>query len=500
MECYDKWTRSDFDRTLEKLHEYACSRTFGLGTRLPWDEEWLIESLSDSTIYMAYYTVAHLLQGEGNIEGTTVGPLGIAAKDLTHAAWDYVFAGAPYVEGPIPEAKLQKMRHEFNYFYPLDLRVSGKDLVPNHLSFMLYNHTAIFPPNLWPKSIRANGHLLLNGEKMSKSTGNFLTLVDAIANYTADVTRIGLADAGDSLDDANFEEKSANATILKVYSLLEWITDIFQQLPTLRTGPMTLFADKLFLTEINHCITTAHDAYDKLLFRAALKAAFFDMQATRQRYVQNTDTHALHRDLAVHYITMQCLLLCPIAPHFAEHIWAQLGHPTSVMQAAWPTAGVVDFALMRAGKFLEDVVHEMRLRMKAKIQPVKPKKGETVAVGNPAVVLTAMQLFVTKDYPPWQHAVLTYLHAKFLDNKGILPENVDIMKEVKDVDVIKPVIKKVMAFVSFVKEDVAIKGLEALETVLPFDEMQLFQEQSAFLAKTLGLEKVYVANVAECSN
>ncbi len=29
---------------------------------MPWDENWLIEGLSDSTIYMAYYTVAHLLQ------------------------------------------------------------------------------------------------------------------------------------------------------------------------------------------------------------------------------------------------------------------------------------------------------------------------------------------------------------------------------------------------------------------------------------------------------
>lgn len=46
------------------------------GTRLPWDEQWLIESLSDSTIYMAFYTVAHLLQG-GNLRGQAESPLGI---------------------------------------------------------------------------------------------------------------------------------------------------------------------------------------------------------------------------------------------------------------------------------------------------------------------------------------------------------------------------------------------------------------------------------------
>jgi leucyl-tRNA synthetase len=32
------------------------------------------------------------------------------------------------------------MRRSFEYFYPLDLRVSGKDLIPNHLTFCLYNH------------------------------------------------------------------------------------------------------------------------------------------------------------------------------------------------------------------------------------------------------------------------------------------------------------------------------------------------------------------------
>jgi len=45
------------------LLRLQCSRTYGLGTKLPWDENWLVESLSDSTIYMCYYTIAHMLQG-----------------------------------------------------------------------------------------------------------------------------------------------------------------------------------------------------------------------------------------------------------------------------------------------------------------------------------------------------------------------------------------------------------------------------------------------------
>ena len=39
---------------------------------------------------------------------------------------------------------------------------------------------------MWPQTIRANGHLLLNSEKMSKSTGNFLTLSEAVDKFSAD--------------------------------------------------------------------------------------------------------------------------------------------------------------------------------------------------------------------------------------------------------------------------------------------------------------------------
>lgn len=86
----------------------------------------------------------------------------------------------------------------------MDLRVSGSDLVPNHLTYSLYNHVAIFEEKFWPKGFRANGHLLLNAQKMSKSTGNFLTLREALRVYGADATRMALAEAGDGTDDANF--------------------------------------------------------------------------------------------------------------------------------------------------------------------------------------------------------------------------------------------------------------------------------------------------------
>jgi leucyl-tRNA synthetase len=73
MNVYHTETRNQFEAVLGWLHEHACSRSYGLGTRLPWDEQYLIESLSDSTIYMAYYTVSHLLQARDSFNGEKLG-------------------------------------------------------------------------------------------------------------------------------------------------------------------------------------------------------------------------------------------------------------------------------------------------------------------------------------------------------------------------------------------------------------------------------------------
>lgn len=61
MEFYSLETRHGFEKTLGWLGQWACARTYGLGSDLPWDPHFLVESLSDSTIYMSYYTFAHLL-------------------------------------------------------------------------------------------------------------------------------------------------------------------------------------------------------------------------------------------------------------------------------------------------------------------------------------------------------------------------------------------------------------------------------------------------------
>ena len=139
------------------MREWACSRLFGLGTKIPWDDGWVIESLSDSTIYMAYYTVCHVLQGSGstNLDGSQ--EANFPASSLTPEVWDYIYqTNAPETIHNFHTFWPREMRAVPRYWYPMDLRVSGKDLIGSHLTMCLYNHAAIWPnesETWWPTSM-----------------------------------------------------------------------------------------------------------------------------------------------------------------------------------------------------------------------------------------------------------------------------------------------------------------------------------------------------------
>ncbi|XP_046652789.1 leucine--tRNA ligase, cytoplasmic-like [Daphnia pulicaria] len=489
-ETYHDEVRKNFTATLDWLKEHACSRTYGLGSKLPWDEKWLIESLSDSTIYMAYYTVAHLLQGN-TFDGRGENALGIKADQMTPEVWDFIFfkeASPP--KTTIPQEKLSTLKKEFNFWYPVDLRVSGKDLVPNHLTYFLYNHVAIWPnePNRWPQAIRANGHLLLNSEKMSKSTGNFLTLSDAIDKFSADGMRLALADSGDSVEDANFVEAMADAGILRLYTLIDWVKECLATVDQLRDSDYT-FNDQVFDNEMNLKIVETNQNYDRMLFKEALRTGFFEYQAIRDTY-REISMGNVHKKLILKYIETQAVILSPICPHVAEHIWELLGHKESILKSRWPTVPEYDSVLISAGAYLDQAAHEFRLRLKAYLASLT-SKGAKKAVNLPTGKPTHGTIWIAKSYPTWQSIILTLLQERF-NKDGVMPDNKWLSTELSSKPELKKSLKKVMPFVQVAKEKVAKHGIRALNLTMDFDEVEVITKNIEYLTATLDLEGLNV--------
>src|SRR5690606_23240169 len=107
FKTYNDHTLKGFNEIVNWLKEWGCSRTFGLGSRIPWDTQYLIESLSDSTIYMAYYTIANYIHEDmyGNKPKN-----GLTADMFTEEVFDYIFLGKEVKETKIPMELLKEMR------------------------------------------------------------------------------------------------------------------------------------------------------------------------------------------------------------------------------------------------------------------------------------------------------------------------------------------------------------------------------------------------------
>lgn len=477
MECFAPEVKNAFEGVLGWLKNWAVSRSYGLGTKIPWDQKYLVESLSDSTMYQCFYTIAHLLFKD--YYGNEIGPLNIKAEQMTDDVFDYIFQHKDTIQSDIPQRSLDILRREFEYFYPLDVSISGKDLIPNHLTFFIYTHVAMFPKKFWPKGIRANGHLMLNNAKMSKSTGNFMTLEQIVEKFGADCARIALADAGDTIEDANFDESNANAAILRLFNLKEWAEDMVKNSDKLRTGPITDFFDVAFENEMNNLIEQTHKCYTLTHYKAALKYGLFDFQTSRDYYREATKT--MHKDLVFRYIEAQALLITPVAPHFADYLYREiLGHKESVQNAAFPKVSKpVDKKVLDALEYVKNVQRSIR---EAEGQALKKKKGKGADVDQTKPA--KLTLLVAESFPEWQAGCIEVVRELF--EAQSLNDNKKIKEKVNPKEM-----KRAMPFISLLKQRLATESpASVFDRELSFNEIETIKAVKDNLEKAAQLIKI----------
>ena len=310
---YPEKARQQFNYVIDWLKQWACTHEEGLGTKLPWDEKWVIESLSDSTIYMAYYTISHLIKE-------------IPIDEIDDRLFDYIFLN----KGKKPKIKnIETLKEEFEYWYPVDFRNSGKDLIQNHLTFFIFNHVAIFTEKHWPKGIGVNGWTVVDGQKMSKSLGNFITIRDAIKKYSADVSRFTMLNGGEELDDPNWDNSFASTLIQRLPNLHDFSIENYNKGTNNYENP-----EELFESQINQIIKETTEAMELTKFRTAIQKAYFDMQKVFKNYMKKVEKP--NKKLINQYINTQIKLLSPFIPHITEEIWHNLGNKSFISLQSWP--------------------------------------------------------------------------------------------------------------------------------------------------------------------
>ncbi len=363
MLFYPSKYRDMMHSIIDWLDKRPCARKRGLGTRFPWDREWIIESLSDSTIYMAFYTIAHIIRNEN-----------IPAEKLTEELFDYVFLGKGNAKNVsrrtgISEDIVEKMRREFTYWYPNDQRHTSPPHMSNHLAFFIMHHVAIFPEKHWPRGITLNGLMIREGAKISKSKGNVIPLAHISSQYGVDLFRLYCAAAAD-LDTVMDWRESEVASLKRRFERFVSIIDesVEEDVPKEFD-----YYDRWLLSRFYRRYKESVELMKNLRIRDAVLNMMFrflnDIKAYEKRAGMNR-----RRKVVRKIMEDWLIIVSPIVPHIAEEFWHRLGYKSyiSLERLRKPKDEFIDEMIENEMDFVDSLLQDIREIVE--VAKIKPKK------------------------------------------------------------------------------------------------------------------------------
>ncbi len=363
MRLYPEKTRNAFEATVDWIDVRAVARAQGLGTRFPLDTSKIIESLSDSTIYMSFYTISNIVKD-------------IPPEKLKPEFFDFVFrsvgdADKVAAATGIDYSLLKKCKESFEYWYKYTSRHSAPDLIYNHLTMYIYNHIAVFSKEYWPKQIVTNGFVLSGGEKMSKSLGNIIPAMDGIRKYGADPLRINEIAGSDLSSDSEFSDRAVDG----IQERLEYLYNTTLSLSKLGSGELNEI-DYWLYSRLNSKIGSATAAMEKLELRDAYIPIFYDSVLELKKYFARGGSNSI---VVKDFLSGVALMLQPIAPHFAEEMWHALGNDTFASVEKWPEANkeMLDNKVEKEEAAIEKTLEDAR-QASALMERKKGKKAKKI--------------------------------------------------------------------------------------------------------------------------
>jgi len=463
MKIYPEAARSWFLEVIDWYLDWPCARKMGLGTPLPWDPEWLVETLSDSTIYMAFYTIMRAIRAYN-----------IRPEQLTEEVLDYVFLGRGdpgEIAGRVglEEHVLREMREEFLYWYPVDLRNSAKELVPNHLTFFIFHHVAIWPPELWPRAVGVNGMVMVEKKPMSKRRGNFVPVEDAVELYGADATRCALLLGAEGMDDPDWSDENARAVKANLESFYNLVLELAKA-----SGGEFGRPERWLLSVLQARIKAVTEAMEELKTRTALSTAFYEVWNDLRWYLRRKMGKP-HGPTVRQAVETWVKLMAPFAPHICEELWERLGKEGFVSLAKWPEPdeAKIDLEAEEGEELVKGVLEDLGEVIKV-LKVEKPRRA---------------CLYVASSWK-WK----AYLRALEAAREG-RPDVGAIMRSLMQDPELKARAKEAASLVKQLVKDIMDISPEERERRLKLgqlDELAVLKEASAFLAKEVGAEEVLV--------
>ncbi len=294
---------------LDWFSNRACARLGNwLGSKFPFDKRWTVEPISDSTLYPAYYIVSKFVTN-GLIK----------VEELNEEFFDYVFLGI----GKGKES-WKEIREEFDYFYPLDINLGGKEHKTVHFPVFLMNHVAILPESKWPKGIFVNWWVLGKGSKISKSKGGAEPIPQAIEKYGVDAMRLYYSHVGSPHADVVWEEE----VVLNYKNSLERIAKLVEKLRTLDGKKKVI--DNWLNSRLNKYLSQIEKVMKTYQLRELASIVYFSIYEDLKWYLRRGGEN---KKVIEKTLENWFKLMNPITPHISEEL---SNGKVLVSASSWP--------------------------------------------------------------------------------------------------------------------------------------------------------------------
>ncbi len=309
LQFFPEGMKEGFIGVLEWYEDRACVRKGRwLGTRFPYDPEWIIEPISDSTLYPAYYIVSKYVN------------MGlIKEEELTDEIFDYVYLGRGKPPERLKEV-VEQMRREFLYWYPVDMNVAGKEHFTVHLPVYVFNHVAILKPEHWPLGIFVNWWVVQSKktkEKLSKSKGGAQPAPKIGEEYGVDSIRLYYCHAASPHSDMEWSLQELESYKRRI----ERIWSTFERLLRVRGGKDD-FLDKWLTSKINSRIKRVREVMSKFDFKTATSEIYFGALEDVLHYLSSGGGN---EKVVEYFLDRWVRMMGPFTPHIAEEMWEKMG-------------------------------------------------------------------------------------------------------------------------------------------------------------------------------
>jgi len=337
---------------LDWFGDRACVRQGNwLGTEFPFEKGWIIEPISDSTLYPMYYIISKYVNSAE-----------LKAEDMNEDFFDYVFLGEEKRHPKIAE----KIRKDFQYWYPLDINLGGKEHKTVHFPVFLMNHVAVLPEKYWPKGIVAHYWVTQKSGKISKSKGGAEPIPDAAEKYSVDGMRLYYSHIGSSNVDIEWSSDAVlnyKSRVEKIWVLVNQLLEFQQENPT--------SVDPWLLSRINRRIGKITDAFENYDLREAANEIFFGIYADIKWYLKRGGSN---KKTITKIIDKWARLMCPFTPHTSEEIWEKIGGKGFVSGAEYPLSDEkrIDESSENAETFLRNMIEDANEILK--VTNITPKR------------------------------------------------------------------------------------------------------------------------------